>query len=491
MKKKGRGRAKFQRKEETFDSDDERAYKDLPVPDAHNSIYDEIDDFHKNRLKKMNKKFQEQERASSDDEVEVLSLDSDNDDDYEAQLLAIKKQSHLEDVASDMEDEDAEDDDALPNEKAWGSRKKSFYHTDYVDDDLPGLSEEEEEQAEEEKEALAIQQRMAQALDEEDFGMDLFKVDDKGDNEDDVESRIVKDLSKLSKKEKLQHLQKDSPELFQLIAEFKDKIRELIDTMYPLAMMVKAGHIPSGQPATYINTKFHLHLNYCINVSFYFALKSKQASVRDHPIIKRILTYRNLIQELKPIDEQLSGDIQNLLKVYRVDGNMLDKEEDENTGIMNVKHQHREKSKKRGKTFKEADDREPSVHKKKAQKVLSLTEEEQAALEYYRIMEQKVLQKKQEKEDLMRESEQVVEDEEDNEDENAKRAITYQMSKNKGLTVKKKKEHRNPRVKHRMKFRRAKIRRKGQVREPTTEKQRYSGEATGIRAGVIKSVKLQ
>ncbi len=41
----------------------------------------------------------------------------------------------------------------------------------------------------------------------------------------------------------------------------------------------------------------------------------------------------------------------------------------------------------------------------------------------------------------------------------------FQIAKNKGLTPKRKKELRNPRVKHRMKYRKAKIRRKGQVRK--------------------------
>jgi len=45
-----------------------------------------------------------------------------------------------------------------------------------------------------------------------------------------------------------------------------------------------------------------------------------------------------------------------------------------------------------------------------------------------------------------------------------KRGITYQIAKNKGLTPRRKKELRNPRVKNRMKYRKAKIRRKGQVR---------------------------
>lgn len=43
------------------------------------------------------------------------------------------------------------------------------------------------------------------------------------------------------------------------------------------------------------------------------------------------------------------------------------------------------------------------------------------------------------------------------------------MAKNKGLTPKRKKIDRNPRVKHREKFRRAKIRRKGQVRGELTK----------------------
>lgn len=48
-------------------------------------------------------------------------------------------------------------------------------------------------------------------------------------------------------------------------------------------------------------------------------------------------------------------------------------------------------------------------------------------------------------------------------DEKEKRKITYAIAKNKGLTPRRKKEQRNPRVKHREKYRKAKIRRKGQV----------------------------
>lgn len=44
-----------------------------------------------------------------------------------------------------------------------------------------------------------------------------------------------------------------------------------------------------------------------------------------------------------------------------------------------------------------------------------------------------------------------------------KRPINYQIAKNRGLTPHRKKELRNPRVKHRNKYRKATIRRKGAV----------------------------
>ena len=59
-----------------------------------------------------------------------------------------------------------------------------------------------------------------------------------------------------------------------------------------------------------------------------------------------------------------------------------------------------------------------------------------------------------------------------------KRGITYQMFKNKGLAPKRNKDQRNPRVKHRHKFEKAKVRRKGQVRSIRTETKRYSGESS-------------
>ena len=83
---------------------------------------------------------------------------------------------------------------------------------------------------------------------------------------------------------------------------------------------------------------------------------------------------------------------------------------------------------------------------------------------------------------------QVI-DPNDGEDEE-RRGITYQIYKNQGLAPKRNKDQRNPRVKHRHKFEKAKVRRKGQVRTLRTETKRYSGEASGINMRVKKGVKI-
>jgi U3 small nucleolar RNA-associated protein 3 len=72
-----------------------------------------------------------------------------------------------------------------------------------------------------------------------------------------------------------------------------------------------------------------------------------------------------------------------------------------------------------------------------------------------------------------------------------KRAINYQIEKNKGLTPKRDKSYRNPRVRNRLKSRKALIKRKSIVRNVRTQDKRYSGEATGIRSTVVRAVKIK
>jgi U3 small nucleolar RNA-associated protein 3 len=71
-----------------------------------------------------------------------------------------------------------------------------------------------------------------------------------------------------------------------------------------------------------------------------------------------------------------------------------------------------------------------------------------------------------------------------------KRAASYQIMKNRGLTPHRKKANRNPRVKKRQQYNKAVIRRKGAVRDIITGVNNYGGESTGIKANLSRSRKL-
>ncbi|KAJ5091749.1 hypothetical protein NUU61_006619 [Penicillium alfredii] len=73
-----------------------------------------------------------------------------------------------------------------------------------------------------------------------------------------------------------------------------------------------------------------------------------------------------------------------------------------------------------------------------------------------------------------------------------KRAITYQIEKNKGLTPKRNKDSRNPRVKKRKKFdeKKKKLGSIRQVYKGGEGRGGYGGEMTGIKKNLVKSVKL-
>ncbi|KAG0681488.1 hypothetical protein C6P40_004743 [Pichia californica] len=74
--------------------------------------------------------------------------------------------------------------------------------------------------------------------------------------------------------------------------------------------------------------------------------------------------------------------------------------------------------------------------------------------------------------------------------EDGKRAIGYQIMKNKGLTARRKKENRNARVKKRKKYDAAKKKLKSVRAVYTGQQGPYSGELTGISKKVSRSVKL-
>lgn len=306
----------------------------------------------------------------------------------------------------------------------------------------------------EEQEALAVQKRLLQSVEEADLGLDLLIGPPKETtkNKETVvkfesllkEENIGLDISLMSDKEKQAIIKQDSPELELLIADFQKYSKEVIEQLNQTIDKLTQLKAPSSSGFEFLKLRRTLLLNYCTNISFYLSLKSstKKEVIKNHPVIKQLVIYKKFITEFDTLMQgsKLLAEIEFILS-----------HDPQNIHFVQIT----KPSKKKTKLVK-ADTKVTEKHSKVGEEA--------------------------------DEDEQINEEEEE---EDGKRAITYQMEKNKGLLPKRKREQRNPRVKYRRKFEKAVIRRKGQVREPRKELKKYGGELTGINVRAIKSVKFR
>ncbi|XP_076321843.1 something about silencing protein 10-like [Tachypleus tridentatus] len=311
--KRNKNTRKEATKESVLGSDDEDLYTNFrtPNPKSDDYYFNEVDEFHAAKDKIL---LGEDDTTGLEedglDQEEVMGLELSEDDDEDSELddyYTVKKDQ----IISDNEDGD------LPDVKAWGKRKSMYYSADYVDEDYGGVQAKEEELiAAEEREVLAIQRRLAEEIDEEELELEWFlpQKNEEGKDEKVVEEKITRDLSKLSKREKLELLKQESPELLDLVEEFKLQMNELNDKIQPIVQLIKSGVIPPGPASEFLITKQNLILNYCTNISFYMVLKAQRVSVRNHPVMKRLLAYRNLLKKLEPVDKKLSPEINEILE---------------------------------------------------------------------------------------------------------------------------------------------------------------------------------
>ncbi|XP_046966324.1 something about silencing protein 10 [Vanessa cardui] len=432
-------------------------------------------------------KLRKRKRQDSDSEDEVYAFSESDEDGEDKTDLGI--------ADSDVEGQEKSDDD-LPDSKAWGKKKRSYYSTDYVDQDYGGFGDDEEDALMEEEEAKTIQKRLIEQLGEDDFKLDFFnkqvaKIEEK-------ETTIKSDISLMSKRQKLQLLEKESPEFLGLIDDFKSKLSVAKDDLHPVLELVKGGKLPNCSASKFVKTNYDLILNYCTNISFYLLLKSQKINIQNHPVIKRLYQYRQMLQKMEPIYievikpqiDKILNAVQNNLELQVIKDkdetkkrkprkqlndyptkklkliNAIEKDDAEDTGVSDNDNDYE------GSDFF-------ASNKEKEDKNVSQSEESGFSdNDELEIEQNNPLS-------LSKDNEQITEAVGD------KREITYQIAKNKGLTPYRKKEQRNPRVKHKLKYRKAKIRRKGAVREPRTEISKYGGEPSGIKANVKKSIKIK
>ncbi|KAJ2159042.1 something about silencing protein 10 [Coemansia sp. RSA 552] len=257
--------------------------------------------------------------GESDEEVfGVRGAEDSSDDDGEA--------SGSEEFYSD--DEGAE----RTEDGAWGKQKHSYYDADDIGTD----SDDDEAAAKEEgEEALRLQKKRLEALDEADF-MDEFGAELGVDTRaggaarlvgvaDDSQAQISLDgaydmtdakrqaLLRLSDEEKLRVIQAETPELLTLAEEMRTYWQAVRDEIKPiLEQAAELGVRADDHPALAFHTaRYQLVMGYVNNIAVYLVAKASTPDerggleLRDHPVIGSIVEFRRRLEVMDALQERL------------------------------------------------------------------------------------------------------------------------------------------------------------------------------------------
>lgn len=265
--------------------------------------HDSEDDFHDDRGKVLLNDDYESEQEQSDREIYGLDgLDSEEED----------------------SDEDNKEEEEVDDDKTWGTSKKAYYDAD-EGEDLDEMREEEEE-------ALRIQKEQLANLDEADFVDDALSGWGLGNDEDaEADRKLVEDVSKdledisfdsikvekrrknLPVAEKIKIIQNESPELIDLLDEFKENV-EMVNLLKGIVEKIQAKGKEQDEIAQFILFKYQTVMNYMTNISFYFALKASESKdIRDHPVIQALFNLKQTLEKLDALEEKLQDEIQDLV----------------------------------------------------------------------------------------------------------------------------------------------------------------------------------
>ncbi|VBB26353.1 unnamed protein product [Acanthocheilonema viteae] len=389
-------------------------------------IYDEIDRHH------MSLDMPESDKVDTTirRQVEILNVEGDSsnvDDDYDN-----------EEERNSFSDSDNDDlnnvENFLPSADRWGSSRRSFYNTSYVDGDWGGMNETEAELAElEEEDAIARQKKLDATLG---FLPMQFQAEIH-------EEEAAHDLSEPPDIDSM--TTEKQYEYFLKRTYFLSDVLPLLDLAHSVKHL-RPGLVLEKQLLLVVNvfSRYLSNLLFAIHIKIAGNSAQQVPQFIDHPVLQALSILRKKVFVVTRFLEKhggILGKIRNNIKSRDFE-NMLD--------VL------------------------PTIEFAWKRKISKGSEEN----------EQLLIEK------VERDSKiQVVNNKV--EEGIMKRSINNQIEKNKGLQNKRKKGTQHSRIKKRKQFKKALIKKHSQKPGVRKELIPYGGETRGIRASTVKSVKLK
>lgn len=110
-------------------------------------------------------------------------------------------------------------------------------------------------------------------------------------------------------------LEQDMPELLQIQKELSGSMASMQGKLEPVLAKVQKtlNNQLRGEDAvvtkygmSYLEMKYNLMLSYVILLSFYMLLKLSGREVSSHPVVKRLIHHKLLLEKLRPLDQKLT-----------------------------------------------------------------------------------------------------------------------------------------------------------------------------------------
>lgn len=106
----------------------------------------------------------------------------------------------------------------------------------------------------------------------------------------------------------------DLPLALRLIDEMNSNVKQVSDVVGSMLQRVKAGELSTEYGLSFLEVKYHMLLNYLINLTYVVLRKCSGQRIEADPSIDRLIEIRTILEKIRPIDHKLRYQIDKLVK---------------------------------------------------------------------------------------------------------------------------------------------------------------------------------
>ncbi|KAM8716618.1 hypothetical protein ACLKA7_003490 [Drosophila subpalustris] len=108
--------------------------------------------------------------------------------------------------------------------------------------------------------------------------------------------------------------QQDIPQAIQLLGEMNSNVKQVTDLVEGMLQRVKRGELSTEYGLSFLEVKYHMLLDYLINLTYVVLRKCSGETIEGDPSIERLIEIRTVLEKIRPIDYKLRYQIDKLVK---------------------------------------------------------------------------------------------------------------------------------------------------------------------------------